>query len=67
MSFADILKQYDLTGYQLAKTTGIKQQTISKYCTKESNPLNMSFTNASKISKALGITMDELFELLSTP
>lgn len=52
-----ILKQKGITIYKLAKLTGISDNTLRNYRSKNSDP---SFTNACKIADALGVSLDDL-------
>ena len=54
-----ILKERSLTIYRLSKMTGIPDNTLRNYRTKQSDP---SFTNACKIADALKVSLDDLRE-----
>lgn len=54
-----ILKERSLTIYRLSKMTGISDNTLRNYRTKQSDP---SFTNACKIADALKVSLDDLRE-----
>ena len=54
-----ILKERSLTIYRLSKMTGISDNTLRNYRTKQSDP---SFTNACKIDDALKVSLDDLRE-----
>ena len=54
-----ILKERSLTIYRLSKMTGITDNTLRNYRTKQSDP---SFTNACKIADALKVSLDDLRE-----
>ena len=54
-----ILKERSLTIYRLLKMTGISDNTLRNYRTKQSDP---SFTNACKIADALKVSLDDLRE-----
>lgn len=66
MLFKDVLNKRKMSGYQLSKRTGIPQSTIASWVNGDRNPLKMSFDNASKVSKTLNISMDVLFDILSS-
>lgn len=52
-----LLKEKSLTIYRLSKMTGIPDNTLRNYRTKQSDP---SFTNACKIADALKVSLDDL-------
>ncbi|WP_297952568.1 helix-turn-helix transcriptional regulator [uncultured Lactobacillus sp.] len=52
-----LLKAKSLTVYRLSKLTGIPDNTLRNYRTKQSDP---SFTNACKIADALKVSLDDL-------
>lgn len=58
-----ILKQKGITIYKLAKLTGISDNTLRNYRSKNSDP---SFTNACKIADALGVSLDDLRKDVTT-
>lgn len=64
-SFKKLLESSGMSGYKLAKLTKLSQSLIAAWVTNDKRPLQMSLDNASKVSKALGITIDELYEALS--
>ena len=64
MTFRDLLKQKELSGYKLAKITGIPQSTISDWVTGTKNILKAEFTNVMTACEVLEITAEELFESL---
>lgn len=64
-NFKQLLTSYNMSGYKLAKISGISQSLISEWTTQSKNPLMMSLETASKISKSLNITLDQLLEALS--
>lgn len=58
-----ILKRKGITIYKLAKLTGISDNTLRNYRSKNSDP---SFTNACKIADALGGSLDDLRKDVTT-
>lgn len=56
--FVQLLQEKDITGYKLAKMTGLSQGLISDYKSGRSVP---SAKASLKIAEALGISVDELF------
>lgn len=58
-----ILKRKGITIYKLAKLTGISDNTLRNYRSKNSDP---SFTNACKIADALGVSLDDLRKDVTT-
>lgn len=65
ITFREILQEKKLSGYRLAKLTGIPQPTISDWVTGNKNILKAEFTNIIKLCKALEITPQELFDKLT--
>lgn len=59
-----IMKEHGVSGYRLAKDSGISQSLIARWVTGERDPKGMSIENASKIAKVLKITIDELWEAI---
>ena len=55
--FVQLLQEKNMTGYRLAKITGLSQGLISDYKNGRCVP---SATASTKIAEALGITVDEL-------
>lgn len=64
-NFKQLLTQKNMSGYRLAKLSGVSQSLISEWTTQSKNPLMMSLEIANKISKALNISIDQLFEALT--
>jgi DNA-binding Xre family transcriptional regulator len=65
ITFREILQEKKLSGYRLAKLTGIPQPTISDWATGNKNILKAEFTNIIKLCKTLDITPQELFNKLT--
>lgn len=65
MTFRDLLKQKELSGYKLAKITGIPQSTISDWTTGRKNILNAEFSTIIKLCKTLKLTAEQFYQLLS--
>lgn len=53
----ELLKQQDMSGYRLAKDTGIDQVSIWKYRRGKASP---RVENLKKIAKALNVKVDDL-------
>ena len=64
-NFKQLLIKHNISGYKLAKLSGVSQSLISEWTTQSKNPLMMSLEIANKISKALNINLDQLYETLS--
>ena len=64
ITFREILQEKKLSGYRLAKLTGIPQSTISDWVTGTKNILKAEFTNVMTVCEVLEITAEELFESL---
>lgn len=60
MTFKKLLEEHNITGYGLAKATGIGKTTILYWISNKRDPKGMSFENADKICKALNISLEEL-------
>ena len=64
MSFSDYLESQSMSGYRLAKLTGITQSTISDLITGTSDIRNAKWETVQKICQALEITTEYLYEIL---
>ncbi len=64
MSFAEYLESIGMSGYRLAKLTGITQSTISDLITGDSDIRNAKWETVHKICDALGIATEYLNETL---
>jgi len=64
-NFKDLLARYNISGYKLAKLSGVSQSLISEWTTQSKKPLMMSLDIANKIAKSLNITLDELYQTLT--
>jgi plasmid maintenance system antidote protein VapI len=62
MSFKKLLEENNISGYRLAKDTGIPQQTISDYVSCKKDFTSMKIGMAKSISDYMGITLDELYK-----
>lgn len=59
MTFKELLKSRGLTQEQLARRLGVTQQTVSQWCSGATAPQRKLW---SKVSKTLGVTVDELLD-----
>ena len=64
MTFAELMKEYELTGYRVAKLSGIPQSTIAKMQSGQKEFDGMSVRNATKLAKVFGMTVDEMYAKL---
>lgn len=60
MTFAELMKEYELTGYRVAKLSGIPQSTIAKMQSGQKEFDGMSVRNATKLANVFGMTVDEM-------
>ncbi len=61
MSFKDLLEEKNISGYRLAKDTGIPQQTISDYVTGKMSFDSMKIGIVKEIADYLGLTLDDFY------
>lgn len=64
MTFAELMKEYELTGYRVAKLSGIPQSTIAKMHSGQKEFDGMSVRNATKLANVFGMTVDEMYAKL---
>ena len=62
MDINELLKQKDITKYSLSKLSGVPFATISDICTGKASIEKCVAQTLYKLSKALGVTMEELIE-----
>ena len=63
-SFRSLLESKKISGYKLAKLTGIPQPTISMWVSGHNNFRNSTMDNSIKVAKALRMTVEQLNEEL---
>lgn len=63
MTFADLLINNNLTVYKLSKDSGVPKTTIFDISSGKSNILDCSGRNLLKISKCLGVSIEDLLNL----
>lgn len=63
-TFGDVLDELNVTGYRLAKMTGIPQSTIASWVTGERDILKAEWQTVLHICKALQIKSDWLYKRL---
>lgn len=63
MTFKELLKEKNTSGYQLSKNTDIPYSTISDLMNGKTNILNVSFKHAIKIAHYLNINIEQLCKL----
>lgn len=61
MTFAELMKEYEVTGYRVAKLSGIPQSTIAKMQSGQKEFDGMSVRNATKLANVFGMTVDEMY------
>lgn len=61
MSFSKILKEKNVTMYELAKAAGLAQSTVQDVC--KGNRKDILLSTAVKISNVLEITAEEVYKL----
>lgn len=64
MTFAELMKEYEVTGYRVAKLSGIPQSTIAKMQSGQKEFDGMSVRNATKLANVFGMTVDEMYAKL---
>lgn len=64
MTFSELLNEYNLTGYRVAKLSGIPQSTIAKMHSGQKEFDGMSVRNATKLANVFGMTVDEMYAKL---
>lgn len=62
MKFKDYIEQRGLNAYRLSKLSGVPDQNVRYITTGRVALHKTSFTNAYKIAKGLGITLEYLYE-----
>lgn len=63
MTFSDLLINNNLTVYKLSKDSGVPKTTIFDISSGKSNILDCSGRNLLKISKCLGVSIEDLLNL----
>ena len=63
MTFADLLINKNLTVYKLSKDSGVPKTTIFDISSGKSNILDCSGRNLLKLSKCLGVSIEDLLNL----
>ena len=64
MTFSELLNEYNLTGYRVAKLSGIPQSTIAKMHSGQKEFDGMSVRNATRLANVFGMTVDEMYAKL---
>lgn len=64
MKFSELLNEHNLTGYRVAKLSGIPQSTIAKMQSGQKEFDGMSVRNATKLANVFGMTVDEMYAKL---
>lgn len=62
--FLNLLEDYGISGYRLAKETGIAQSTISDYALGLTEPSNIITSNIVKIADTLELSIDTICKYL---
>lgn len=65
MTFAELMKEYELTGYRVAKLSGIPQSTIAKMHSGQKEFDGMSVRNAVKLAAVFNLSVEEMTAKLS--
>ena len=65
MTFAELMKEYELTGYRVAKLSGIPQSTIAKMQSGQKDYEGMSVRNAVKLAAVFNLSVEEMMAKLS--
>lgn len=65
MTFAELMKEYNLTGYRVAKLSGIPQSTIAKMQSGQKDYEGMSVRNAVKLAAVFNLSVEEMMAKLS--
>ena len=63
MTFSDLLINNNLTVYKLSKESGVPKTTIFDISSGKSNILDCSGRNLLKLSKCLGVSIEDLLNL----
>lgn len=63
MTFGDLLINNNLTVYKLSKVSGVPKTTIFDISSGKSNILDCSGRNLLKLSKCLGVSIEDLLKL----
>ncbi|MFA6624548.1 MAG: helix-turn-helix transcriptional regulator [Bacilli bacterium] len=66
MTIEQMMLQQKMTKYRLSKVCGIPYSTIADICSGKTKIENCSFDKAYKISKALNVSLDYLYEQIKT-
>lgn len=66
MTFKELLASRNMTGYRFAKLSGIHQPAVSSLVTGRRDPLNMRVYTCKKAADALGMTLEEYYNILDT-
>ena len=64
MTFKELLQHHNISGYELAKKSGVSQSTIASWVSGTRNPLKMSLETATALGATLGMTIDEIYFFL---
>lgn len=67
MRFFELLKDKNITGYSLAKLTGIPYTTINDLINYRTLPKNISLDHALRIARVLDISVEELNDIEGAP
>lgn len=62
MSLKDLVKEKGYTNYFLGAASDVPNQSIGAMLNGKRDPLNMTLDNAYKLSKVLGVTLDDFFK-----
>lgn len=65
MTFAELMKEYDLTGYRVTKLSGVPNSTIAKLATGQKDYAGMSVRNAVKLAAVFNLSVEEMMAKLS--
>lgn len=63
--FKELLENQGMSGYKLAKLTGLSQSLIAAWVTQDKRPRAMSIENAQKVATALNLSLDQLYQALT--
>lgn len=63
-SFNDLLEEKEISGNKLSKLSGVPTMTISDIRTRKTDFRKVSVETAVKLSKALGMTVEEIYSYL---
>ena len=65
MKFSKLLDEYNLTGYRVAKLSGVPNSTIAKLATGQKDYEGMSVRNAVKLAAVFNLSVEEMTAKLS--